>query len=52
MSPTPDCERCGKPKRQPGRYADWVCPCCDESATCPHVKPWTRWMRKLAGRKV
>lgn len=52
MNATPQCERCGKPKRQPGRYADWLCPCCDESANCPHVSLVKRMMRRFAGRKV
>jgi hypothetical protein len=37
---------------QQGRYADWKCGCCDESAKCPHVSPMKRLMRKLAGRRV
>jgi hypothetical protein len=37
---------------QPGRYADWRCACCDESARCPHVPAWTRLLRRLAGRRV
>ncbi|MGH2784521.1 MAG: hypothetical protein ACRDJ1_04630 [Actinomycetota bacterium] len=48
----PFCARCGDPMTQRGRYADWRCPCCDESAVCPHVSPLKRLMRRLSGRRV
>jgi len=37
---------------QRGRYADWICTCCDESAACPHVSPFKRLLRRLGGRRV
>lgn len=48
----PDCKKCGRGMQQPGRYAEWVCECCDMSARCPHVSLWTRMMRRFAGRRV
>ncbi len=48
----PTCKRCGAAMVQPGRYVDWRCSCCDESARCPHVAFWTRILRRLAGRRV
>jgi len=52
MSSVPRCRLCGDLMIQPGRYADWRCACCDESAKCPHVSAWKRLMRRLAGRRV
>ncbi|MCA1833878.1 MAG: hypothetical protein ABR548_08980 [Actinomycetota bacterium] len=49
---TPTCDKCGRSKIQPGRYADWRCSCCDESAKCPHVSFVTRLMRRMAGRRA
>ncbi len=46
------CDKCGDPKIQPGRYADYVCRCCDESAKCPHVGAMTRLMRRMSGRRT
>ncbi|MFN2613696.1 MAG: hypothetical protein ABR552_02615 [Actinomycetota bacterium] len=52
MAGIPRCDLCGSEKRQRGRYADWTCECCDESARCPHVSGLKRMMRKFGGRKV
>ncbi|MFP5224675.1 MAG: hypothetical protein ACLGH3_03815 [Actinomycetota bacterium] len=50
--PVPKCERCNEPKIQEGRYGDFICNCCDRSSKCKHVKPWTRWKRRMLGRQV
>jgi hypothetical protein len=46
------CEHCGERKVQPGRYADYVCQCCDLSARCPHVGFVKRLLRRAAGRRA
>jgi hypothetical protein len=49
---TPYCDLCGRAKIQPGRYADYICECCDVSARCPHVSFLKRFARRMAGRRA